>query len=555
MKQRHPSRPRPARGAVASAALAALAATPALAFEIDTGHPDLKLRWDNTVRYSAMARLDAPSPGLSRTVRGPGGVLIGDNNFNQDDGNNNFRRGLVSSRLDLLSELDATYKSFGLRVSAAAWYDSVYNRSNHNTTTSSNSVPRNEFPVETREIMGREAELLDAFVFARIPVGERTATVRLGRHTLIWGESLFFGVNGIAGGMAPLDLVKLSSVPGSTFKENARPTGKLSASVPLSDNVSVGAYVPYRWEKSRLMPVGAYLSTSDTLGAGGGRIIAGPNIFVREPDRDARDSGQWGMQLRWDVDPLETTFGFYALRYHALTPSNNWLTETAAGRAISYQWVYHEGIEAYGVSASRSFGEWSIGSEVSWRRNSPLASVGQDRVVGTPIGANFTNTRDNPGYALGESLHAQVSWIASLGPSFISEEASFVGEIAWNRRMRVTQNAEMLNANATRAATALRVSYSPTYRQVLPGLDLSPSIGGSYTWGKSSAVGPAFGPDQGGDISLGLRAVYLGDWIATLNYTTYHGPEGPTLDPEPKAQFKQALKDRRFVSFSLSTAF
>jgi hypothetical protein len=42
-----------------------------------------------------------------------------------------FKRGVVPNRLDLLSEFDVAYKqSYGLRVSAAAWYDTVYNRSN-----------------------------------------------------------------------------------------------------------------------------------------------------------------------------------------------------------------------------------------------------------------------------------------------------------------------------------------------------------------------------------------------------------------------------------------
>lgn len=542
-------------------ALAAGAALPVQAFEIDTGNPDFKLRWDNTIKYSAAARLKERSPTLSRTVRGAGGVLIGENNFGQDDGNNNFDKGLVSSRFDLLSELDASYGAFGARVSFAAWYDSVYLRGTRNTSNSSNRRPASlarEFTPETREAMGRDTQLLDAFVHARIPLGERSATLRVGRHTLLWGESLFFGANGVAGGMAPVDLVKLQSVPGSTSKETALPTGKVSATVPLGESLTLGAYLPYEWEKTRLVPVGAYLSTSDTLGPGAERIIAGPNVFPRQPDVEPRDSGQFGLSLRWNAESIDTQFGLYLTRYHALTPSNNWLDETAATppQPIAYRWIYHEGIESLGFSASRTFSEWSVGAEVSYRRNAPLASLAQTRVIGTPVGANFNNNSD-PGYAVGETLHAQVSWIASLGPNPLFQEASFAGEIAWNQRQKVSKNPGMLNDNATRSATALRVSFAPTYRQVISGLDLTPTIGGSYTWGKSSALGPGFGPDKGGDFSLGLRAVYLGEWFATLNWTTYHGPEGPTLGPTtpPKAQFKQALKDREFVSFSLSTSF
>ena len=72
---------------------------------------------------------------------------------------------------------------------------------------------------------------------------------------------------------------------------------------------------------------------------------------------------------------------------------------------------------------------------------------------------------------------------------------------------------------------------------------------------KSSAVGPAFGVDKGGDVNVGLSALYLGRWVATLNYVTYLGDEGPTLDNASNAQFKQALKDRDTLTLSLRTTF
>lgn len=553
----HPSpitcRLRPA----AAAAIAASLAGGAQAFEIDTGNPDFKLRWDNTIKFSAAARIAKRSPGLSQTVFGPTGI-VGANNLNQDDGDNNFSRGIVSNRLDLLSELDASYGNVGGRLSAAAWYDAYYNRGNQNTTFTANHTPGNEFPTETRDIMGRKAELLDAFVFGKFQLGDRPATVRLGRHTLLWGESLFFGSNGIAGGMAPLDLPKLLSVPNSQFKEIARPTGKLSGQVQLTSDLVFGAYVGYEWEKTRLMPAGAYLSASDSLGPGAERINAGPTgTFAYAGDLEARDSGQYGVQLRWHVDAIDTDLGFYAIRYHANGPSNIWTTLSGAPPALtasSYRWVYHEGIRAFGVSFARTIDEWGLAGEASIRQNTPLASSGQSVIPAIGVGVAFDN-RDNPGYAVGETAHLQLSWIASLGPSFVSREASFVGEIAWNQRTKVTKNEAMLNPNADKSATAMRVVYAPSYRQVWPGLDLTPSVGLGYAWGKSSAVGPAFGVDKGGDINVGLGAVYLGSWYANLSYVHYLGREAPTLDNANNAQYQQALKDRNFVTFSLRTTF
>ena len=81
---------------LAALAAAAAAACSANAFEIDTGNPDLKLRWDNTVKYSNAFRVKDRAPELASD---PG-------TSNLNDGNNNFGKGLVSNRFDLLSELD-----------------------------------------------------------------------------------------------------------------------------------------------------------------------------------------------------------------------------------------------------------------------------------------------------------------------------------------------------------------------------------------------------------------------------------------------------------------
>ena len=527
------------------------------AIELDTGNSDIKARWDNTVKYSTAFRMNSASPSLASTRFGPTGV-VGPNNSNQDDGDNNFGTGVVSNRFDLFTEFDLQAQNYGLRLSGAAWYDSVYNGNTSNTTTTSNHQPASEFASETQKIMGRNEELLDAFVWGRFDLADKPVTLRLGRHTLLWGETLFFGANGIAGGQAPLDLVKLQSVPNSQFKEIARPTGKLSGQIQLTDDVSLGAYVGYEWEKTRLMPVGSYLSTTDTLGPGAERLNAGPTgVFVKQGDIDASSTGEGGLQLRWHADSIETDFGFYAIQYNATAPSNIYTTLTGFPgnlTASSYRWAYHEGIRSFGMSAAKTVGAWSLAGEASIRQNTPLSSAGQSVIPAIGVGVNYDN-KDNPGYAVGETAHLNFSWLASLGPSFIAQEASFVGEIAWNARTAVTKNEQMLNPNADREATAMRMVYSPTYRQALPGIDLTPSVGLGYTWGRSSAVGNAFGPNEGGDVNVGISGTYLGKWVASLNYVHYLGQAGGSTDNNSNVQFLQSLADRDFVSFSLRATF
>ncbi len=184
-----------------SLALVALAASQAQAFEFDTGNPDLRVRWDNTLKYSAAWRTQDASSKLTE----------GQTALNLDDGDRNFDKGLISNRLDLLSELDITYDNVGARVSGAAWYDDVYNQGTDNNDpgrANSYSVDYDAFTDDTRKLHGRKGELLDAFIFGKTEIGDMPLSGRLGQYAMQWGESLFFGMNGIAGGMAPVDVVK-----------------------------------------------------------------------------------------------------------------------------------------------------------------------------------------------------------------------------------------------------------------------------------------------------------------------------------------------------------
>lgn len=536
-------------------AAAAMLATQAHAFDVETGVPELQMRWDNTVKYSVGARLKDRQADLSTVA--PAAP-------NQNDGNNNFGKGLIQNRFDLLSEFDAKYRNMGVRISAAAWYDHVYTQANDNTTTTVNRFagrPTNQFPDETRKLMGHYGELLDAFVFTQLDINERPLTVRAGRHALLWGESLFYGANAISGGQAPIDVAKAQSVPGSTFKEIVRPTGKVSAQMQISDGVSVAAYVPYEWEASRLMPVGSYLSAGDSAGPGGERNITPFGAFTIVAPRDAKNQGQGGLSLRWRADALDTDFGFHAIKFHQTGPANLYLRWNGVpgqgGVPQTLQWQFHEGTRAYGVSAAKTVGDWSLGAEVSMRDSQPLASNALSVItLGNGAVLNGTyNNNTNPGYAVGRTAHAQFNWLASLEPSALYQEASFLGEIAWNRRLKFSAGESFADPLATRDAAAIRLSFSPTYRQVFDGLDLSVPVGVSYTAGRSSALAQTMGPDRGGDINIGLQGNYLARWVFAASYVHYYGPSGPTLNSAQQIQFKQALKDRDFVTLSARTTF
>ncbi|SFB27676.1 Protein of unknown function [Collimonas sp. OK607] len=525
------------------------------AFEIETENPDLKMHWDNTAKYSAAARLKGQAP-----------ILTSDPN--QDDGDKNFNRGLISNRLDLLSEFDATYKDFGIRVSGAAWYDTVYNQSNQNnsspSTVNSFGTRNNQFSSATKSLSGQKVDLLDAFVSGKINLGDMPATFRLGRHALIWGESLFFGGNGIAAGQAPIDVSKALAVPNLKFNELIRPDNQLSGQLQIKPNISVGGYYKFSWEENRLPALGSYFSgiAPDFVLPGADMLFvpgAGTNVFFgREADMKAKNSGQGGVQLKYRPEGTEVDLGFYALQYNdrnfqvLLKPGVFTSAPLAPNQIGQYQLAYHENIKTYGVSASTSVGNVNVAGEISVHRNLDLQSTAQLDFT------NSSNNSSNPLYAVGNSLQAQVSWIASLGPSFIAREASWIGEVAWNRRTSITKNAGALDPNSTRDAWSLRTVFEPAYKQALPGVDLSIPIGLGYTpKGSRSSVVGAFGVENGGDISVGLNGAYLDAWRFGLNYTHYYGRQNTFLVPISIANqtYAQSLKDRDFISFTASRTF
>lgn len=525
------------------AACGALAALPAQAFEIETGNADLKARWDNTFKYSNAFRLKSPSP-----------LLVSDPNL--DDGNRNFGKGLISNRVDLFSEFDIGYKNVGARLSGAAWYDTVYNRKNDNdspATANALSVPHNEFTRETRELHGRKAELLDAYVYARFDLDGRQGTVRLGKHTLLYGESLFFGANGIAGAQAPVDVIKALSVPGSQVKEVLRPVQQISAQLQLSPEVSVGAYYQLKWEKTRLPGVGSYFSGLDIGGPGSERLLMPaamapfPNAaFFATGDVKAKDSGQGGVQLRFRPKGGDTEFGLYALQFHAKTP---WVVATvpnginpATGQFGTYHFAYAENIKLYGASFSTTLGDAGVAGEFSVRRNNALTSQGQ-------------TTYDE--ITRGNTAHAQVSVLYAVNSTPLWDSAQLAAEVAWNRITSVTNAPANLDPEATRDAWGFRVLFEPSWYQVLPAFDLSMPINIGYAPKGRSAVAP-IGTDKGGDLTIGLNGEYAKQWKFGLSYTHYFGSESLMLDGSVLRYnnlFKQSSKDRDFIAFTVQRTF
>lgn len=542
-------------------AAAAMLATGANAFEVKTEDPDWSIRWDNTFKASTAYRLKDADPALTDSYRSLGPGILFPRALNFNAGDDNFRNsGFVSKRIDVLSEFDAVYRrNLGLRISGAGWYDQAYHGRSDATDPANGQAPTNSFVDATRNLAGKKAEVLDAFVFGGFDLGDgRKLTTRLGQHALQYGESLFFGDNAIARAQGPIDIYKLLSSPNAQFKEIIRPVPQVSAQLQLSPAVSVGGYYQFRWQEDRLAPPGSYFSTANASWGSPMKeyasISSGPiaGNYVMSPSGDVRppNSGQFGMQLK--LRSGETDLGFYAARFHDKDGQLYGNLNVLNPGASSWYYKFPAGVKVVGASASRSFGDFNVATEGSIRSNMPLRNTNM-LYAGLFGGA--------PQYATGRTAHLNVSTLANFGPNFLARESSLVGELAWNRVLHRNDPDGELDGGRTRDATAIQVIFTPTYRQALQGVDLSVPIGLRYSVSGNSSV-TAWDPKGAGNATFGLEGNYLGVWQFAINYTKYIGKAVPFVDYNPLLAGGAAiygtgnsLKDRDYVTVSIRRTF
>lgn len=555
--------------------LAALGSNTAFAFEL-VNESGLSIRWDNTVKYTLGSRLKSADA-----------TVANQNNAqpNTDFGDLGHDKGIVNNRFDLLTEFDAKYKNVGFRISGAAWNDSMYTRRHNdfsgvvpNTQAAVLGGANNRIPKDTRDVMGRHAEVMDAFVYGNVDLDDHNLSLRAGKHSLLYGESLFLGMNGIAAAQGPVDIIKALSLPNTQFKEIALPVRQLSGSFSITPTVSIGAYYQYQWRANRVPAAGSYFSAADFVGDGADLLIHpfsgfGPfalssPLATRDSDLEGNDRGQWGAQLKFRIGDVD--YGLYAANYDDKNPIPVLNAASVAARAGglgggSYRLMYARDISVYGGSFSTVLGETNVAGEISTRRNVPLAVPGDLIINSNFVNPNADNETNTP-YARGNSLHANFSAISLFGGNGFWGGASLVGELAYNRLLGVTHQPTVtpgfpnpLNPNRTRDSAAMRVVFTPEFFQVLPNVDLQLPIGLGYgLFGRSAVV--QMSPEHGGDFSVGLNATIDRVWKVGLTIDHFFGKKGTAVDSATgttptSASYQQYFRDRDFVALTIQSTF
>jgi hypothetical protein len=587
---------------VAAAILAMAPVGVAHAFQFDTGNEDLEVRWDNTVRYNLADRVNSQNEALLKSP-------------NNDDGNRNFNKGIVSNRLDVLSEFDVIYqKRYGFRVSAAGWYDAAYRSLDNNSVATSNYLDNGQPALglsdfTSRWNKGASGEILDAFVFGGVDIGETELNVKAGQHTTFWGEALYNPIHSLSYGQNPIDSRKGVSVPGTEAKELFVPRNSISASLVATPELSFQAQYFLDWKRGRIPDSGAYLGGYDMLLTGGDSLIVGPgaqpgtyNRLVQGDPINPKNTGDWGVNSRWSPNWLDGTLGFYyrntsdiqpqlyvmpavtaapaatcrALGFAPVAAGTCYINPRAAsvanlqkGLVGQYFLVTPSDIDIFGISLSKNIGGISVGAEINYRHNMPLVSdpvtvLPAALAARTPGAVSSLPTQGNTGGALGNTWHGIFNLLGTVSDTPLFDAATWGAELQWNYLASVTQNEAVFKGRSsyngidkvTDNYFGLSLTFNPTWFQVFPGVDLFLPMAVSTGLSGNSAV-TAGGNKHAGNYSVGVGADVYQKYRFDLKYTDYFGDLqlAPNGSVQSSAGLNALLKDRGFVSLTFKTTF
>jgi hypothetical protein len=530
------------------------------AFEIPTGNEDVKIRWDNTFRYTLTSRVEGQKDSII-------------NNVNADDGDRNYNIGIVSSRLDLLSEADFIYKdNYGFRISGAAWYDPIntdQNLANTSAATSNhlvNGVSKvgwNDY--NKRYYKGPDGELLDAFIFAKFDIAGMPLNLKAGRHTIFWGEAMGLAgtVHGVSYAQSPLDNAKGLAMPGVEAKELFRPLNNISFQIQPTSTLSIAGQYLLEWESNRLPEAGTYLGFSDLMMGGAESMIAGFNPAIgylkAYKGRNIEPNGMrdWGVSTRWSPEWLEGTLGLYYRNFSdrfaqvhlrpgavgagvAANPAlaalfDPSLTNMGIGKIGEYHLAFAQDIDLFGISFSRQILGVSVGAELSYRMDMPLASESVWILPAALTASKLGSIAAIPGEgqtggARGDTWHAVLNFVGTISKTPLFDAASWAMEYVWSHVDHLTQGAAVYKGRDNYTGIDKpsshyiggAVSFTPIWFQVLPSVDLSMplTIGAGLVGDSAVLMG---GNENCGTYSFGFSADIFSKYRAELKYVGFYG--------------------------------
>jgi hypothetical protein len=449
------------------------------------------------------------SIGASWSTENANKNLIGSNNGGHglsqtsDDGHLNFKSGETFSKIFKgIHDLELKYGDTGVFLRGKYWYDFELQDESRDFKDISDSGRK-----EGAKSSG--FELLDAFVYHNYSIADEPGSVRFGKQVVSWGESTF-----IQGGINSINPVDVSAFrrPGSEIKEGLIPVNMFYLSQSLTENLSAEGFYQLEWDQTVVDNCGTFFSQPDVIADGCSNNLAvlrsrsglssaftgaglpaplqgavfntlsqqGVNfgnpdegaVVRRGADRDARDSGQYGLAMHYNFEPLDTEFGAYYMNYHSRLPifsgkgapassySPAALAAALAGNGVpgvaipglvtqllpvvvaansSYYVEYPEDIHLFGLSFSTTLPTGTAWSgEISYRPNAPVQLNTTDILYSglSPLNPNVsllqgTPGEDQKGYRRKEITQAQTTFTHFFDQIMGAERLTVVGEVGW----------------------------------------------------------------------------------------------------------------------------
>jgi len=602
-----------------------LATMPFSAFAIEFNNGEFSGTIDTTVSYGVSWRAGDPDDdNVGKAVFNPTAFLL-DNagqraalgrwSVNGDDGNLNYDGGdVISNAVKLTSEIDLSYRNFGAFARFSAFYDFE-------------NEGKDELSDVAQELVGKDIRLLDAYVWGDHRFGEKGLTWRLGKQVVSWGESTFIqgGINIIN----PVDVSKIR-VAGAELKEAFEGINMLWASIELTQSVSIEPLMIFEYQEINPDPAGSYFSTNDIATPGGSyamlnfgtlpQPVINPDLyqdvclnrnfgatdsplpvslvaagcsasFPRVETRFPKESGQYGVALRWYAEQLNSTeFGFYFVNYHSRLPLISGRSITSTNLSSGQFWTeYPEDINLYGISFNTTVGLWSLAGEVSYRPNAPLQFDDVEVLFAglTPLNplipapvlrfksqlGEFQPGEEITGWDEHEMWQAQATTTKLIGPGNLikADQIAFAAEVGLNYISDLPAK-DFLRYNGDGTDTGggpdfltgdfrnpetetdgfaddfswgyrllLRADYNSAFGTAVT---VTPSLGWSHdVSGTTPGPGGSF-IDGRKTLTAGVAFNYLQRWVVDVSYTSYFGAGRYNL-----------LKDRDFFGFSVRYSF
>ena len=192
---------------------------------------------------------------------------------------------------------------------------------------------------------------------------------------------------------------------------------------------------------------------------------------------------------KWSPAWLDGTLGFYyrntsdILPNLALSPTAVGMPQLISGNIGSYNQFYVDDIDIYGISLSKSIAGVSVGFDLNYRENMPLASVPATvspaaAAAGLP---GFVGSFDgDDGVARGNTVHAVLNGLVTFGDTPIWDASSLLVELGYSRWLDVTENEQLFKGESwyrgvdkvSKDNFILGVNFNPTWYQVFPGVDM-----------------------------------------------------------------------------------